>query len=79
MALQRPPGPPKHWLLGDLPAMRRDQFAYERQNFSVHGDVVYVRYAYFRGFQITHPDVVRQVLVEQAHKFEKAPIYKLLL
>jgi len=78
-AALRPPGPKKHLLLGDLPAMKDDPLGFERDVAREYGDMVYVRFAHQRGYQINHPDLVHQVLVQDAQLYRKAPLYKLLL
>lgn len=78
-SLLRPPGPPKNLLLGDLLPMREDALGFERRIAREYGDVVYLRFFSSPSYQLNHPDLVRQVLVDEAHKFQKAPLYKLLL
>lgn len=75
----RPPSPKGHWLLGHLPEYQKDTLGYERHVAREFGDVVAIRWLNRHAFLISHPDHVRQVLVDDAAKFHKAPIYRELL
>ncbi|HQC99508.1 MAG TPA: cytochrome P450 [Aquabacterium sp.] len=64
-----PPGP-KAWPLG-LPllrAMRRDYLGFATGLQRDHGDLVAMRIAHERSVDLFHPDLVRQVLVDQSDK-----------
>ena len=79
MNIQRPPSPKGNFLLGHLSEFRKDSLGYERFLAKTYGDVVHVRFANRHVYLISHPDDVRQVLVDEPEKFNKAPIYRSLL
>jgi cytochrome P450 len=74
-----PPSPKGHWLLGNLADYQKDSLGYDRHVARTLGDVVHIRWVNRHAYLISHPDAVRQVLVDDAAKFNKAPIYKDLL
>lgn len=68
-ALSLPPGPTA-WPLG-LPllrAMRRDYIGFATNLQRDHGDLVGMRIAHERSVDLFHPDLVRQVMVDQSDK-----------
>jgi cytochrome P450 len=73
------PGPKGHPILGHLREVRRDQLGYEKWLAQEYGDVVHVRFANRHAYLISNPEDIRKVLVEEADKYYKAPIYHLLL
>ncbi|MBP7694199.1 MAG: cytochrome P450 [Anaerolineales bacterium] len=79
MRASHPPIPPGHWLLGHLPGYQADQLSYEKHLARTYGDVVHVRWANQHAYLVSHPEDVRRVLVDEADKFDKAPIYRELL
>ena len=79
MGMKRPPTPEGNLILGHLPGYRQDMLGYEKQLARTHGDVIHIRWFNKHAYLVSHPDDVRQVLVDEAHKFDKAPIYKELL
>ncbi|MEP7356477.1 MAG: cytochrome P450 [Anaerolineales bacterium] len=79
MSSHQPPAPKGNFLLGNLPEYQKDSLGYERYLARTFGDVVHVRWVNRHAYLVSHPDDVRQVLVDQAGKFIKAPIYKSLL
>lgn len=79
MGNQKPPMPEGHWLLGHLSGYQEDSLKYEKYIAKTFGDVVHIRWLNRHAYQVSHPDDVRKVLVDEADKFIKAPIYKLLL
>lgn len=76
---QSPPSPKAHWLLGHLGEYQKDSLGYERRIVREHGDVVRLRWVNRHAYLVSHPDAVRQVLVDEAARFDKAPMYKDLL
>ena len=74
-----PAGPKGNFFLGSLPEYRKDTIGYERYLAKTYGDVVYLRFANRPAYMFNHPDDVRQILVTDASKFNKAPVYKDLL
>lgn len=79
MPAKRPPSPPGHWLLGHLPEYQQNPLTYEYRLARDYGDVVAIRWVNRHAYFLNHPDHVRQVLVDDAAKFYKAPIYRELL
>ena len=74
-----PPTPPGNLILGNLPDYARDSLGYERHIARTYGDIVHMRWVNRHAYFISHPDYVRQVLIDDADKFNKAPIYRDLL
>lgn len=79
MAKLVPPTPPGNLILGHLPDYQRDSMGYETHVARTYGDIVHMRWVNRHAYFISHPDYVRQVLVDEADKFYKAPIYRDLL
>ncbi len=79
MSSKLPPTPPGNLFLGQLPDYARDSLGYETHLARTYGDIVHIRWVAKHAYLISHPDYVHQVLVEQADKFYKAPIYRELL
>jgi cytochrome P450 len=61
-------------LLGDLPAFRRDRLGFLTELAREQGDVATFRIGPFRIWQLTHPDLVHDVLVTNADRFRKGPV-----
>jgi cytochrome P450 len=59
--------------------MRRDAIGFERSIARTYGDVVKLRFAERHAYFISNPADVHKVLVQDADKFQKAPIYRVLL
>ena len=74
-----PPGTRGHFLLGSIPKFRADPINYEYELHRAYGEVAAIRFANRRAYLLTGPDPIREVLVENAAHYRKAPIYKLLL
>jgi len=79
MANRVPPTPPGNLILGHLGSYRADPMGYEIHVARTYGDIVHMRWVNRHAYFISHPDYVRQVLVDEADKFYKAPIYRTLL
>ncbi len=79
MTQNLPPGTRGHFLLGSIPKFRADPINYEFELARTYGEVAAIRFANRRAYLITGPEPIREVLVEKAAEFRKAPIYKLLL
>lgn len=73
------PGPKGNLLLGNAGEFSRDSLTFEREMFARYGDVVAIRFANMKAFMMRHPDHVHQVLVSEASKFHKSPVYRLVL
>jgi cytochrome P450 len=74
-----PPTPPGHFLLGHVQGYRADTLGYERHLARTYGDVVHVRFVNRQAYLMSGPEDVKQVLVDQADKFYKAPAYRQVL
>ncbi|MFN8423797.1 MAG: cytochrome P450 [Anaerolineae bacterium] len=67
------PRVPGHWLLGCLPAFRRDALAYYQRCHARYGDVFEVRFAFKRVLTIAHPDGIQRVLQRNHLNYHRAP------
>ncbi len=79
MAVKRPSGPKGHFLLGSINQFSEDQPAFLLESVKKYGDLVYVRLAHMHTYLVAQPDLIREVLVTQSDKFEKAPLDKQIL
>src|SRR5262245_19637049 len=79
MAKLIPPSPPGNLILGHLGNYRADPMGYERHVARTYGDIVHMRWVNRHAYFVNHPDYVRQVLVDNADQYYKAPIYRTLL
>ena len=79
MTLAVPPRVPGHPILGNLPDYRRDPLAFGRSVAAEYGDVVGLRVLNRRLMLLAHPEHVHQVLVRDADKFHKSPVYRIFL
>ncbi len=79
MTIKRPSGPKGNLLLGNLPQFSEDEPTFLLENVKKYGDIVYFRLAHVHTYLLGHPDLIREVLVTQRHKFEKAPLDKQIL
>ncbi|MFI9560302.1 cytochrome P450 [Nonomuraea endophytica] len=57
-------------LVGSAPGLLRDPLGFFSA-LPAHGDVVAIRLGPLKMYVVNHPDLVRQVLVNQAHAFDK--------
>ena len=67
----RPPGPPGHWLGGNLRQLKADRLAFLTRCARDYGDVVAIRLGPKRIWAVNHPDLIEEVLVHQNRKFTK--------
>lgn len=65
------PGPPRHWLFGNLKEFGRDQLGAMTRWAQTYGDVVSARFGPRQVVFLNHPDLVEEVLVNQNRKFIK--------
>lgn len=72
------PGPQGDWLLGSIPHIRTDTLGFE-DSLPTYGDIVHVRFAGRQAYYYFDPAHVHQILVTDARKFRKAPVYRMLL
>jgi cytochrome P450 len=68
---QGPPGPPQHWLFGNLREFGRDRLDALSRWAQEFGDVVWARFGSRSVVFLNHPDLVEEVLVNQNRKFIK--------
>lgn len=70
-----PPGPPGHFPLGNMRAFSRDTLSLllEARRY---GDFVTIHFGPYIGFIASHPDLMHQILVTDADKFNKPAITK---
>ncbi|HZI05063.1 MAG TPA: cytochrome P450, partial [Archangium sp.] len=66
-----PPGPRGHWLLGSLPERRSDPLGLFLRGREQYGDVVRYRMGPLSLFQLSHPDAVKHVLVDNVQGYSK--------
>jgi cytochrome P450 len=75
-----PPGPKVNLVLAIIAQILPKWFPFDPLEFSLmlrqFGDVAYYRVGPLRVYQLNHPDLARQVLVEQPEKFFKARFIK---
>jgi len=77
-ATNRPPSPPGHWLLGNLPEFRCDMLGFFARCAREYGDFVALKLGPRRVHLASHPDFVEQVLVTENRKFGKSYVFELL-
>ena len=79
MAVKRPSGPKGSFIMGNANQFSEDEPGFLLENVKKYGDLVYFRLAYLHTYLVAHPDFIREVLVTQSDKFEKAPLDKKIL
>ncbi|WP_420645399.1 cytochrome P450 [Candidatus Leptofilum sp.] len=79
MAVKRPSGPKGSLILGNAAQFSEDEPTFLLKNVKQYGDIVYFRLAHMHTYLLGHPDLIREVLVTQREKFEKAPLDKQIL
>ena len=79
MTLATPPRVPGHPILGNLPAYRDNPLVFGRQVSAEYGDVVDLRILNRHIFLLSSPEHIHQVLVKDADKFHKSPVYRIFL
>ena len=81
--LPLPPSPPSHPLLGLMREFRQDRIGLYRRVAQAYGDVLRMRFLWVNTYTISHPDYMRQVLVENNHNYVRNPfvndVFKLFL
>jgi len=68
---ERPPGPGGSLLGGNFRDVRRDVLSFLTQCAREHGDIVRYRLISFRGYLLSHPDYIEEVLVRNPNNFIK--------
>ena len=79
MAVKRPSGPQGSLIMGNANQFREDEPKFLLESVKTYGDLVYFRLANMHTYLVGHPDLIREVLVTQSDKFEKAPLDKTIL
>src|SRR4030095_16366030 len=71
-----PAGPPPNLLRSLFGAMQQNPLDYFTEMTQKHGDVFGMRIGNFRSFFINHPDLIEDVLVNNARKYHKGRILR---
>ncbi len=79
MTRRLPPGPKAQGISGHVRQIQEDELGFQLQCAQTYGDVVRLRFFNRIAYQISHPDDIHRVLVEEASNFPKSRIYKILL
>jgi cytochrome P450 len=72
--MTRPSAPRAVPLIGHLPQFRRDRLGFLTRVAREHGDMVELRLGPYRLYLVSHPDLVREVLVTRQQAYRKGPI-----
>jgi cytochrome P450 len=68
----RPPGPPGHWLLGHLPALRKDVLGFVLDSATQLGGIVHLRLGpFWQAYLLSDPGLIEPVLVGNHRNFIK--------
>jgi cytochrome P450 len=71
LEVKLPPGPPGHFLLGNLPDFARDLLAFHERCRDEYGDVVRLKLGNRVVYVLNHPDLIHEVLVANHRNFIK--------
>jgi cytochrome P450 len=71
-----PPGPKGAFLTGNLRDFQNRRLEFLMDCHRQYGDVVLFRIGPRRGYLLSHPDYIHEVLVKQPEKFHKSPMLK---
>ena len=66
-----PPGPKAHFLVGNLPELRRGRLDFYTRCAREYGDIAAFRFGPRRAVLLSHPDYIEQVLVTANRRFIK--------
>jgi cytochrome P450 len=69
--MKLPPGPPGHFLVGNLPDFARDLLAFHEKCRDEYGDVVRLKLGPRTVYVLNHPDFIHEVLVANHRNFIK--------
>ena len=69
--LQRPPGPPPKFLIGNMPLASDQPLSVFTKWAREYGDVFYYRAAWLHVYFLNHPDLIEEVLVRNPRNFRK--------
>jgi len=70
----RPPGPADVPLLGSSISFARDPIAFLEHTARTYGDIAYFRLGRVNVFFVSHPDLVKEVLIAQRQSFTLSPL-----
>lgn len=70
-----PPSPPKDFVGGHLLSLRRDSLGFLTRNMQ-YGDLTHLKFLKYDAYQVNHPDLIRQVLMQDNAIWHKSIIYK---
>src|SRR5882672_1553744 len=73
-AFPLPPGPTDLPLLGQSLNFARDPIAFLTRVAGTYGDIAYFRLGSVKVFFVSHPDLVREVLITQRASFKLSPL-----
>jgi cytochrome P450 len=79
MVVKRPPGPKGHFLLGSLREFGADPPGFLLQLAQNYGGMTHFQLLHYHTYLLADSDYVREVLVTQADKFEKAALDRQIL
>jgi cytochrome P450 len=79
MTLSYPPGPKGDFLLGSIRSFAKDPPRFLASVAREYGDIAFMRLGPLKGYVLSNPDHVREVLVIQARKFRKSSLDKNIL
>jgi cytochrome P450 len=71
-----PPGPPSGRWRGSFFQYSRNPLTFLPEAIHTYGDVIGLRFLKFRIYFLNHPDMIEDLLVTQARKFEKGRVLK---
>ncbi|MEO1289021.1 MAG: cytochrome P450 [Chloroflexota bacterium] len=73
--LTYPEGPPTDIIGGHLISLRRDSLGFLTENMQ-YGDITHIKFLKYDGYQVNHPDLIRQVMTTDNAIWHKSIIYK---
>ncbi len=73
-----PPGPKGHWLLGCIPAFRRDMLSFLTNCAREYGDVCSFHLGPRRHILVNHPSLIHRILVTDNNKYVRPYNYQFL-
>lgn len=76
VATADPKGPPGHFLLGSLPDFNRDPLGFMLLLMREHGDIAHVRFGPADVYFVSHPDGVKQVLMDNHRNYRLPPSFE---
>lgn len=78
-AHRSPPGPRGHFLFGSLPEIQRNPLEFLTCLAREYGDVAKFRFAFFKGYLVSHPEAIKHILQDNNRNYNKDNFdYKML-